>query len=283
MSEIRYCPLSQVDFEAFTAAFNRAYSDYLMPVVMTSASFRALMARDDLDPAASVVALDGDTIVGTGLLGLRAPIGWIGGMGVIPGYRRRGIGRQMMIYLLERAREHGLSKVGLEVIEANHGAHALYYQLGFVDTRYLLILERIPTSLPDLPPTYRVEEQAPEDLLEYYDAFHDVPNCWQRHRASLVGLSPHLEGWAVWFGNQVAGYAVGMANHHEVRLADLAADPNSDRVLAAQTLLVYLHEHHWSAYSSIYNISEDDPVLPAYQATGYTTVMRQIEMEYTLK
>jgi GNAT superfamily N-acetyltransferase len=49
--------------------------------------------------------MDNGTIIGTGLLGIRGSMGWIGGMGVVPGRRRQGIGRQMMLYLLDRARE----------------------------------------------------------------------------------------------------------------------------------------------------------------------------------
>jgi hypothetical protein len=74
--------LSDVDFDAFTAAFNRAYSDYFMPVAMTSASFRHLMDRDDLYPDVSVAAMDNGTIIGTGF-GIRGQ--WADRrMGVVP-------------------------------------------------------------------------------------------------------------------------------------------------------------------------------------------------------
>lgn len=282
MPEITYCAVSDVDFDAFTQSFNQAYSDYYVPIVMTPGSFRSLMARDNLEMDASVVALDGEAIVGTGLLGIRDHNGWIGGMGVIPAYRRQGIARRMMHYLLDRAREHQIDSVKLEVIEANEGAYSLYQQIGFADLGYLLILGRSPEPVPDLPGAYRVEERSPELMLPHYAAFHSKPNCWQRDLPSLLGLIPYFHGWAALSGEQVIAYAVGWSTEHEIRLIDLAADPTADPILAAQSLLAYFHHQNPEAYGNAYNIGDDDPLLAAYQAFGYVTSFRQIEMAYKL-
>jgi GNAT superfamily N-acetyltransferase len=282
MPEIEYRTVADVNFEEFTVAFNKAYSDYYVPIVMTPSSFRALMRRDDLEPSASVAALDGDTIVGTGLLGIREHTGWIGGMGVVPSHRRQGIGRQMMHFLLDRAREHHLTTVKLEVIEANQGAHHLYQQIGFTDQRYLLILNRAPELAANVAAPYFIEECPPENVIEYYPAFHVVPNCWQRDLPSLHSLVPHLDGWAVLEAERVIGYAVGWTTPEEVRLVDVAADPAADPIRATQALLTYLHQENQEAFGSAYNIADDDPLLPAYQALGYISSFRQIEMSITL-
>jgi len=126
MPQISYYPIGQVDFDQFTAAFNRAYSDYFTPIVMTPGSFRALIRQDDLDLDASVAALAGDEIVGTGMLGLRQDKAWIGGMGVVPEWRRHGIGLRMMEHLLAQAQTQRAREVRLEVIEANEAARRLY-------------------------------------------------------------------------------------------------------------------------------------------------------------
>jgi GNAT superfamily N-acetyltransferase len=275
--------VTDVNFDAFTHAFNLAYSDYLVPISMTPPAFQALIDRDDLILDASVAAVDeAGQIVGTGLLGIRGRLGWIGGMGVIPSRRREGIGRQMMHYLIEQARTRGLTRIDLEVIENNTVAHSLYCDLGFIHTRYLLILEREPGSVPADSAPYRIEERPVSELLTYYDAFHEMPNCWQRGYPSLEALMAHLESWAVVDGNTVLGYALGWANDLGVRLVDFAARPGENRIEAAQALLVYLHRENPEAYGSSYNIAEDDPVLPAFQAAGYKTAFRQIEMRLPL-
>lgn len=284
MPEVEYCPIAAINFHDFTRAFNRAYRDYHVPIIMTADAFQALIARDDLDLHASVAALDGNTIIGTGLLGIRSDQGWIGGMGVIPERRRQGIGREMMRYLIDRARERGLSTLYLEVIEANHGAHALYRQLGFVDTRMLHIMSRKPQAMPDIHAALSVSETGAAEVLKYYPAFHDTPNCWQRDHRSLTGLASHAQGIAAQSTNGVIGYALGWFEPYDVRIADLATAPGCEtsRPTIAAALLDYLHRQYPRAVGSVYNVAEDDPAFPAYQRAGYTTDYRQIEMRLPL-
>jgi ribosomal protein S18 acetylase RimI-like enzyme len=283
MNSILCRAVSEVDFRMFTAAFNRAYSDYFIPVVMTPASFRHLMDIDDLSLESSVAALDNGAVIGTGLLGIRGKKGWIGGIGVIPERRRQGIGYQMMSYLIDRARANGLTEVRLEVIEANQGAYALYHQLGFEPARYLLVLERNPEApLPDSNPAYQVIESPADTLLHYYDAFRDIPSCWRRSRPSLEEMIPYLDGWAALDHEQITGFVLGWANWIDVRLADLAAAPGPHRTAVARTLLTHLHRQNPRAYGTIDNVVDADPLLPAYEALDYTTSFRRIEMRLNL-
>lgn len=279
MAKIEYRAISDVDFDAFTAAFNRAYSDYFMPIVMTAPAFRALIERDDLDLDRSIAALDGDAIIGTGLLGVRDRLGWIGGMGVIPERRRQGIGRQMMHHLIDRARQAGLEHVDLEVLEANEGAYALYREMGFEDQRYLLTLDRVPAEIAAEPShQFQIERRSTSTVLEYYAAFHDIPNCWQRALPSLQALAPYVPSWAALDNGHIVGYAIGWANEYSVRLIDFAASPHSDRAAVARALLAHLHQQNPDAHGNSYNIAEDDPVLSAFHAMGYSLSFRQIEM-----
>lgn len=286
MPTIELRPVSKVDFAAFTRAFNHAYSDYFTPISMTISAFRALIAREDLALDASVTAVDDDgAIVGTGMLGIRGDSGWIGGMGVIPGRRRQGIGRQMMNSLIDHARERGINTLYLEVIEANTGAHALYRDIGFVDRRYLHILNRAPQTLPETPATYHVMEDDPDEVLTHYDTFHDTRNCWQRACPSLSGLAYQAQALSALLPTGVEGYAIGWFTTHETRIADLAVNPALDvqRLEVATALIAHIHGQNPHATGSAYNISGDDPLFPAYEAAGYVTDFRQIEMTLDLK
>jgi ribosomal-protein-alanine N-acetyltransferase len=53
---------------------------------------------------------------------------------VHPDFRRQGLGKKMMMWLLEDARSAGMEKMTLEVRTGNVAAHGLYLQLGFVET-----------------------------------------------------------------------------------------------------------------------------------------------------
>lgn len=54
------------------------------------------------------------------------------GMGIVPGYRDRGIGRQLITAALEAARSAGLHRVELDAHGDNLRAIALYEKVGFV-------------------------------------------------------------------------------------------------------------------------------------------------------
>lgn len=82
-------------------------------------------------------ALDGDKVVGWAdispfnnpRLAHRGSLG----MGIISGYRGRGLGTQLLKAALEHAKKIGLEKVELTVYTDNAGAIALYRKLGFED------------------------------------------------------------------------------------------------------------------------------------------------------
>ncbi|MCD4686520.1 MAG: GNAT family N-acetyltransferase [Anaerolineae bacterium] len=284
MPALQFHPVMALSFEKFTAAFNHAYSDYFTPIVMSVPGFQGLIARESLDLDASVAVLDEHAIVGTGLLGIRGSRGWIGGMGVIPSRRRQGIGRQMMQYLIDQARQRGLAKLQLEVIEANTGAQALYREMGFQDTRYLHVLTREPQDISSTDNTYRVVQQEAEDLLTHYAAFHDTRNCWQRSDLSLQGLVSHAAGFAALDGEHVAGYALGWFDPDGIRLADLATrvTDTTTRHAIAHAVLAHVHTVYPRAHGNAINIADDDPLLQAYLDVGYHTDFRQIEMELML-
>ena len=53
---------------------------------------------------------------------------------VHPDFRGQGLGKKMMVRLLEDARAEGMEKMTLEVRTGNTAAHNLYLHLGFVET-----------------------------------------------------------------------------------------------------------------------------------------------------
>ncbi len=53
------------------------------------------------------------------------------GMGLLPAYRGRGLGRALLERTLAAAREAGLTRIELEVLASNESAIALYERLGF--------------------------------------------------------------------------------------------------------------------------------------------------------
>jgi GNAT superfamily N-acetyltransferase len=113
------------------ALFNAAYEDYLVPFHIDEQQLAFMDDAFDLDLDASRIAFRDGKPVGLGNLGLRDEDAWIGGVGVVAGSRRSGVGEALMRALHEQARERGVLRVWLEVIVENTGALALYEKLGY--------------------------------------------------------------------------------------------------------------------------------------------------------
>jgi GNAT superfamily N-acetyltransferase len=111
--------------------FNAAYEGYLVPFQIDEQQLAFMDDAFDLDLDASRIAFRDGQPVGLGNLGLRGEEAWIGGVGVVAGARRSGVGEALMRALHEQALERGVRRVWLEVIVENTGALALYEKLGY--------------------------------------------------------------------------------------------------------------------------------------------------------
>ncbi len=62
------------------------------------------------------------------------PEGWAGIrlLGVLPGYRRKGVGAALMDECVRRCRNAGLTTIGLHTTTAMAGARRIYERMGFV-------------------------------------------------------------------------------------------------------------------------------------------------------
>jgi GNAT superfamily N-acetyltransferase len=96
---------------------------------------------------------------------------YVSGVGVSPGYRRRGIARQLVNAGLDLVRARGGRLVLLDVIDGNEPAYKLYQSLGFETYTGTLALElESPSALPalDLPKGYTQEVVSPFEWQPRY-------------------------------------------------------------------------------------------------------------------
>jgi ribosomal protein S18 acetylase RimI-like enzyme len=87
-------------------------------------------ARDTAD-VVSAPPIDGSDVFAPYKY-LEAPETWyVCGVALLPEYRGRGIGTQLMRIAAQQAREHGYDRLSLVVFEQNTGALRLYRRLGY--------------------------------------------------------------------------------------------------------------------------------------------------------
>ncbi len=77
------------------------------------------------------VALRGDEIVGTVMVGYEGHRGWINYLAVAPEHRRGGVGRRLMDDAQAWLRQRGCPKINLQVRHGNDAALRFYEAVGF--------------------------------------------------------------------------------------------------------------------------------------------------------
>ena len=94
-------------------------------------------SREDIErfilrnPTTSVVAKDGDRIVGSILCGSDGRQGALYHVCVAKEYRRRGIGTQMVGFCMHQLRYMGINKVALIAFTRNEAGNAFWNQIGW--------------------------------------------------------------------------------------------------------------------------------------------------------
>ncbi len=83
--------------------------------------------------ASAVLALAGEQAIGYVIYWLVSGEVDIHNLAVHPGYRRRGVARALLHWVIGDAKERGAGRITLEVRKSNTGAQDLYRSLGFAE------------------------------------------------------------------------------------------------------------------------------------------------------
>ncbi len=274
-------PAAQVGQEELVRTLNAAYANYFVPIHLTLRSFDDLVTRESVDLGASAVAVHSGKVIGMGLLAIRGQRGWIGGLGVLPAYRRRGVARRLMGYLIEQAVQRGLKTVQLEVIAQNTGAWLLYKSCGFEAARELLVLSFIGRGFYRPPPAVNDQQivvaSAPSaDLLAHTYCLPGVRRPWQREWVVLETSLERSEALAAYHrtDGRLLGVCFSLGDTGHRSLLDFAAM----NVETGKSLLAILLSRYPYANFSYLNVAEDDPLLPVLLEMGFAETLRQYEM-----
>ena len=121
-------PADTLSIAELAELFTAGYEGYFVPIQVDAATIALHGRRVGHRPHALARRAGRRRRATSAVRGERA---WIGGLGVVPAKRRRGVGRALMEAVLAEAPP----LVTLEVIEQNEPAIRLYEQLGFERTR----------------------------------------------------------------------------------------------------------------------------------------------------
>lgn len=272
-------PASTFSYEELTEAYNHTRVDYIVPMPMNAAKLQEYVETYDVDLDASAVAIDGNEILGLGLLGVRQARAWITRLGVIRSNRRRGTGQSLVDHLIRQARERESAYIAIEVIENNTPAYNLFIKNGFQVTRDLLVLRRPPHELKGEPDveiaafdgsgarTLLQKRRSTPSWLDEYESLVNAGNL----SAFQVTLADGSRGWLVYQGTVF-------------QLARLVIQTEvGNPVEVGRALLHTLHSKYPFLDTKMENLPADDPHWSAFQEMGYIVSFRRNEMMLPFK
>lgn len=273
-------PASDFSYEELTEAYNHTRVDYLVPMPMNAARLREYVEIYNVDMDCSVVAVDGNEILGLAMLGSREQRAWITRLGIIRAKRRQGTGWRLVTHLLEQARQKSKDYIILEVIKNNTPAFNLFLKAGFQVTRELLVLRRPPG-----PPKVEVPP-AEFRTLGYPEALHLLENrssspSWIDEKESLINAGNLAAVYAI-LEDGSKGWLVYQNTVFQLGRLVIQTD-EGDPHKVGRALLHHLHHVHPAQDTKTENLPKDDPHWPAFQELGYLEVFDRIEMVLPLK
>jgi ribosomal protein S18 acetylase RimI-like enzyme len=130
--------LSSDQLTGLAELHNDAFSDYPFPSTLDPAALAAYMAQTDVRLAASRMVLADGRPASFCLGAVRGERASIRGEGTSVGLRRRGLGALALRETLAALTDAGAREVGLEVLDSNGAARALYERHGFTVRRRLV-------------------------------------------------------------------------------------------------------------------------------------------------
>lgn len=268
-------PASRFTIEQLTAIYNQTRVDYLVPMPMNAKRLGDYITDYDVDLEHSLVAMQGDELLGVAMLGVRPGRAWITRLGVLPNIRRGGVGQALMTGLLENADKMGISFVMLEVIKNNVPAHQLFLKLGFREIGELLVLRRPPVLSPPEPVVADAQRLEDDDARRLIRRGRGTMP-WTNQSETFFNISD-VCGLTITLPDDSRGWLV--YQRQKFLLTRFAyKTERGDPAAVAYAFLSHLHSQYPRLDTHLENIHLDDPHLPAFYEMGYIESFRRIEM-----
>jgi ribosomal protein S18 acetylase RimI-like enzyme len=274
-----YRLLSDAHFTELYECFLSAFSDYEVDMRMPREQFQQRLARDGISLEISAGAFEGDRMIGFCLNALGDWQGkataYDGGTGIVPGYRGRGIGKELFLFVEGKLKGAGVVQYLLEVLTSNVRAATLYRKLGFVESRRLAVF-RSDTRISRSHDFSIRDVEEPDWQL--YQSFWDGYPSWQNSIAAVERAASDRKIIGAYVDEECAGYGVVFVP--AMNLMQLAVSPSHRRVGIGSAVLASLENSKPLKINNIDEVLEGS--LAFYKANGYKQVLGQYEMMKTL-
>lgn len=275
-SKLQLVPASDFSFAQLTDAYNRTRVDYIVPMPMNERKMRDYVHNYDIDLNQSVVAVEGDEILGLAMLGVRPEATWVTRLGVLPNGRKRGLGGKMMAVLIDNSEALGVPEMQLDVIKNNTPAEQLFLKCGFQHKGEVLVVRRPPAPVNIVTQGTFIESVGYRETVELLKQRSDHVSWLTNARSmknagNLSGLVADLprgngKGWLVY---QNTVFQLGRLVFHI---------ESGSPLKVAQALLENLHWRHPVQDTIVENVLATAPNWQAMKQMGYIISFPRLEM-----
>jgi ribosomal protein S18 acetylase RimI-like enzyme len=275
--------LNESRFEELHKTFLAAFSDYAVPFRHTEEQFRRHLRGNAVDLEFSVGCFAGQKMVGFTLNGFGVwedrSTAYDAGTGVVPEFRRRGLSKKMFEFMLPVLRERGAERLLLEVITGNEKAVNLYRQLGFAETRNLLVLKaEQPLKFTREFPAGVIADEITDPDWKYLQTFWDGKPSWQNSPEAIERTREFKKILGAFHDDKCIGYVVFSGDSG--KLAQLAVAKGKRGHGVGSLLLRELQKNTNRKYS-LQIINLDGSLTQAvsfFRKRGFTENLSQYEM-----
>lgn len=276
--EIRLRHAGAGELDQLVDAQNEIFSDYIIPMRSGKTFFIDFLQSVGGRLENVIVALDGRRIVGYVNPVVDGPEAWIGGLGIVPDHRGKGIGKRLMEAAEEFSKSKGAETSILEVIQGNERARALYRSLGYADARTYVCAEGRPVQFVgfgERPSKVQVSSLSEMHRSAYADT------CWQRRKACALDVSARSsECYMV-----PSGFVLVRKVNAVGYIPYLGVLPERRREGTGTSLAKFALNrlHELGAFKvAIYNANEEPSVLRMLDKFDFAVTMKQVEMRKKL-
>lgn len=268
-------PLDPRRLDELIEVQNEIFTDYIIPLRSTKEFFVDFQKSVGGSLSDVIVALHKRSIVGYANPVVDGPEAWIGGLGVIPQMRGRGIGTRLMVASEDICRARGVSEIILEVIEGNSKAMQLYERLGYRPARKFLSAEGAPAKFDgfgELP-----QPATRQEIISLHERSYG-DTCWQRRkRGAVVQSADGGECYKV-----EDGFVIIRTVDTTGFVPFLGVVPEKRRQGIGTSLAKFALTRLWEkgAYKiGLYNVNEDAPTIRMLHQFDFRVTLKQIEMK----
>ncbi len=259
--------------------FNLSFSDYIVPLKLTSEQLSTKMKADNVDLELSVGVVEEGQLISFILHGVNMVDGrkvlYNGGTGVIPTKRGQGLTKRMYDFIFPMIKKKKVDTLMLEVISNNVPAIKSYERVGYTKVRGLLCYRGNVKPLT-ISRALEIKKLTSYDW-DLLTSFWDITPTAQNAIRAINKLTSDLILLGGFLNNQLVGYLI--FNPKTKRLPQIAVHKNFRKNKIASTLIQRLILEQGDSITVI-NVDKDDEGVNAFfEYIGLELFLEQLEMK----